>query len=176
MRDVRHRRRTASAAPQRPGRRGTLGASRRSPRKAVPCPGIRVRYIPTLAGLSPKLGDKDPRNGFYKPKANKCGQWHRLSKSDFRLARRPRVPPWRPLTLAAQTTRKRSSRGRVAPTSPQKETSDPNNRVFRGGSLTRIAAVSPSSRALRRCRGRARSPRGKRHSPIRYCGSAPARR
>src|SRR5674476_1030302 len=37
-------RRTATSAPQRPARRGTLSTARRSPRKADLCPGIRVRY------------------------------------------------------------------------------------------------------------------------------------
>jgi hypothetical protein len=33
-----------TCAAQRPGRRGTPSTARRSPLKAVPCPGIRVRY------------------------------------------------------------------------------------------------------------------------------------
>jgi len=51
-------RRTASLVLQRPGRRGTLSTAWRSPRKAVSCPGIRVRYTGSFVDAPSRQAEK----------------------------------------------------------------------------------------------------------------------
>jgi hypothetical protein len=92
----------------------------------------RVRALPSplhARGSMSEVVRHAAGTGFCKRKANKCGQWHRPSKSDLRLAKRRGCPPRACSRLVVQTTHKLSSRRRAVPTSPQKEMSDSNKRV-----------------------------------------------